>query len=138
MGLSISASASIIFVASVLVFGALLGAFNTAQHLVVDAQRSSNERVKDAMQTHITIIGVDGENSTIKVANDGSITLDLSGFDIFLNGTMSKQLITNISVDGNNSTRLLMPFETVEIVVNADLTGTPIEVVTGNGVKAYY
>jgi flagellar protein FlaF len=137
MGLSISASAAIIFVASVIVFSSVLGAMDKAEQSIINAQQASMDRQGDALLTHITITGVDRDNRTISVLNDGSVTLSLSDVDIMLDGVLSNDRIVSESVQGVDDTDIWLPDEVLILQMNGDLDGAAIMVVVGDGITAY-
>jgi flagellar protein FlaF len=138
MGLSISVSAAIIFIATVIVFGNLLGAYDHFEQAVVDAQKDSYEREDGVLRDRIAITAVDVENRTISLTNEGSETIQVTSLDLFLNGTLSNDAIITFAVEGSPSTRLWFPGETLVMTVDGELNHTLIGVVDGNGVAAYH
>ncbi len=138
MGLSISASAAIIFVASVIVFGNLLAAFDNFEQALVDARRESQDRQDGILHDRISITAVDVENRTVTLLNEGTETLSISSLDVFLNGTLSDDAIVSTSVNGSTSTNIWFPLETLVITVGSSLNDTLIRVVDANGVAAYH
>ncbi len=138
MGLSISVSAAIIFVASVIVFGNLLAAFDNFEQALVDARRESQDRQDSVLRDSIAITAVDLENRSIALSNEGEETLAINALNLFLNGTLSDDAIASTSVDGRSSTNLWMPQETLVITVDRSLNDTLVWVVDANGVTAYH
>ncbi len=137
MGLSISASAAIIFIASVIVFGNLLTAFDSGENALMDARSASMHRQNDMSVTHMTITGVDRENGTISIVNDGGLTLHVDQVELFLNGNLSNDLVSSRSVAGNQATDLWMSAETLTMHISSDLNGTQVQVVSENGFTAH-
>jgi archaellum component FlaF (FlaF/FlaG flagellin family) len=138
MGLSVSASVAIIFVASAIVFGTLLGAFNNAQHSVLDAQRSAQERAVEETYTHLTITNLDIVNGTLTIKNEGDVTLNVRNVDLFINGTTANDRIISESIDGSGPTDLWMPGEELIVSITGDLTSASIKVVCENGISAHF
>lgn len=138
MGLSISVSAAIIFIGTVIVFGNLLGAYDNFEQALVDAQRDSNERENGVLHDRISISSVDVDDRTVSLANEGSETIHITSLDLFLNGTLSNDAIASMSVNGSSNTKLWFPGETLVLTVDGRLNETLIRVVDGNGVAAYH
>ena len=138
MGLSISVSAAIIFIGTVIVFGNLLGACDNFEQALVDAQRDSNERENGVLHDRISISSVDVDDRTVSLANEGSETIHITSLDLFLNGTLSNDAIASMSVNGSSNTKLWFPGETLVLTVDSGLNETLIRVVDGNGVAAYH
>ena len=93
MGLSISASAAIIFIASAIVFGTLLGAFTNAEHAMLDAQREAQTRAVEETNTHLAISSINTDNGTVAITNEGDITLSIGKIDLFIDGVLSNDRI---------------------------------------------
>lgn len=138
MGLSISVSAAIIFIGTVIVFGNLLGAYDNFEQALVDAQRDSNVRENGVLHDRISISSVNVDDRTVSLANEGSETIHITSLDLFLNGTLSNDAIASMSVNGSSNTKLWFPGETLVLTVDSGLNETLIRVVDGNGVAAYH
>lgn len=138
MGLSISVSAAIIFIGTVIVFGNLLGAYDNFEQALVDAQRDSGQRENAVLHDRISITSVDLDDRTISLVNEGTETIYVTTLDLFLNGTLSNDAIVSITVNDSSNTRLWFPGETMVLTVDGGLNETLIRVVDGNGVAAYH
>ena len=138
MGLSISASAAIIFIASVIVFGNLLAAFDNFEQALVDARRDSTDRQDGVLHDRISITAVDPDNRTVTLLNEGTEILTISSLNLFLNGTLMDDAIVSTSVNGSSSTNIWFPLETLVISVDRSLNETFVQVVDANGVVAYH
>jgi len=137
MGLSISASAAIIFIASVIVFGTLLGAFDSVQTSYLDAQRDAQDRTNDIMNTKIAITTLDLANGTLTIVNKGETTLAASEVNILIDGKLADDRVSSREVYGNIGSDLWMPGETLILTLSGNLTDASFMVVCGNGVTAY-
>jgi archaeal flagellar protein FlaF len=138
MGLSISASAAIIFIASVIVFGNLLAAFDNFEQALVDARRDSTDRQDGVLHDRISITAVDPDNRTVTLLNEGTEILTISSLNLFLNGTLMDDAIVSTSVNGSSSTNIWFPLEALVISVDRSLNETFVQVVDANGVVAYH
>lgn len=137
MGMSVSIATAIIFIASLISFASVIGTLDQAQNSLIEAQRSSSERGVEALHTTISISSIDGQNGTIEVVNGGEVTLITNGTDLFINGTLSNDRITSMSIDGRTDTRLWLPGEVLTISVDGNLNGSAVKVLTANGASAY-
>ncbi len=137
MGVSISVAAAIIFIASTVVFGTMISAFDGAQQSLIDAQRTSYDREQAASHTEILINTIDRENGTITMVNKGPITLPLYGLDIFLNGTLNNDAISAINITDHPDSKIWLPNDVLTIDFDHDLNETSVKIVTNNGVTIY-
>jgi archaellum component FlaF (FlaF/FlaG flagellin family) len=137
MGLSVSASVAILFVAVVIVFGTLLSAYDSAQHAQVKAQKDADDRQAGALQTRIAISGIDASNGTVSLVNQGSSTLSVDKLNVLLNGTLSDGSITSAMLNDGTSTGVWMPGEVLVLEFNGTLDGAQVMIVTENGVMAF-
>lgn len=137
MGMSVSIATAIIFIASLISFASIIGTLDEVQSSVLDAQRASSEREVAALHSSISIASIDRTNGTVEVTNSGEVTLTTNGLDILINGTLSNDRITSITIEGNNQTRLWLPGEVMVISVNGSLDGAAIKIVAANGASIY-
>lgn len=137
MGMSVSIATAIIFIASLLAFASVLGALDEVQSSVLEAQRSSSEREVEALHTSIAITSIDRSNGTIEVANNGEVTLSYEGLNILVNGTLSNDRVSSMTIEGRNDSKLWMPGEVLIIDLDGDLEGASIKIVTANGASVY-
>jgi archaellum component FlaF (FlaF/FlaG flagellin family) len=137
MGFSLTASAAILgvtlFMATEIITSALLPTIEG----INDSYGDMNDRLRDQIQTDITIIGVNrSANGTnfdynITVKNTGSVTLNTEDFMILINGTAYPSDCTH---------RYLYP-ENIVFFNVMNITGAGenrIKVVTNNGIAEYY
>jgi flagellar protein FlaF len=137
MGMSVSIATAIIFIASLIAFASVLGALDEVQSSVLEAQRLSSEREVEALHTSIAITSIDGPNGTIEVTNSGEVTLSYEGLNILVNGTLSNDRVSSMTIEGNNDSKLWMPGEVLIIDLDKDLEGASIKIVTANGASVY-
>jgi archaellum component FlaF (FlaF/FlaG flagellin family) len=137
MGLSVSVSVAILFVATVIVFGTLLSAYDGSQHAQVEAQKDVVVRQAEALQTRISISNIDAANGTVSLANQGSYTLSVDKLNVLLNGTLSDESITSAKLNDGTSTNVWMPGEVLVLNLNKTLNGVQVMIVTENGVMAF-
>jgi archaellum component FlaF (FlaF/FlaG flagellin family) len=137
MGLSVSVSVAILFVATVIVFGTLLSAYDGSQHAQVEAQKDVVVRQAEALQTRISISNIDAANGTVSLVNQGSYTLSVDKLNVLLNGTLSDESITSAKLNDGTSTNVWMPGEVLVLNLNNTLNGVQVMIVTENGVMAF-
>jgi archaellum component FlaF (FlaF/FlaG flagellin family) len=135
--MSVSIATAIIFIASLISFASVIGTLDEIQGSVLEAQRTSSERIEETMRTSIAITSVDRQNGTIMVVNGGEVTLAANETDVFINGTLSNDRIVSMSIDGRSNTNLWMPGEVLIIGVDGNLNESAIKILTANGVSAY-
>ena len=137
MGMSVSIATAIIFIASLISFATVIGTLDEAQSSILEAQRASSGREVDALHTSISIVSIDRANGTVMVVNSGEVTLTTYELDVFINGTLSNQLVSSLTIEGNNETKLWLPGEVLVISITGDLDGAAIKIVTANGTSIY-
>mgnify|MGYP000930390389 CR=1 FL=1 len=136
MGMSVSIATAIIFIASLISFASIIGALDHAQGSVLEAQKASSQREADAMRTSVALSFVDGPNGTFGVVNSGEVTLTTQ-VDVLINGALSNEKISSMSVEGKNDTKLWLPGEMLIITMSEGVNGAAIKIVTANGVSVY-
>jgi archaellum component FlaF (FlaF/FlaG flagellin family) len=137
MGLSVSAASAILFSSFLILFGAMFGAINMYQDKIQTAQENNYDRALEAQATEIAIIGVDAGNGTISVMNHGSTTLDVSGLDLLINGTLETSSISSLSIEGHPASHLWLTGEVLYIHTDVNIVGAHIELVTDCGAMAF-
>ncbi len=133
MGLSLAASAAILFSAFVIAFSALFGAVSEFQSEMGIAEAGLANQHLDASMTSLSFEGVDVTNATILVRNTGQSTIDLRGLDVLVNGTLATAHALWKDVDGNNATQLAFPQELIAIHMDLGLEGAAIKIVARSG-----
>jgi archaellum component FlaF (FlaF/FlaG flagellin family) len=133
MGLSLAASAAILFSAFVIAFSALFGAVSEFQSEMGMAEAGLATQHLDNSMTSLALEGVDVGNNTILVRNTGASTIDLRGLDVLVNGTLIDSSDMWKDVDGDNATQLAFPQELIAIHMEMGLVGAAVKVVTRGG-----
>ena len=136
MGLSVSAATAIIFAASVICFGVLLGASEKAQNDLVGAESSDIKQLSEVQGSNIAITDVNKTNGTVEVENTGNTVLMTNSVQIMLNGTLLYNNVT-IHVIGHPGSYIWAPSEYVDVNTTIGLNG-PIKVTASNGASTYY
>lgn len=138
MGMSVSIATAIIFIASLISFASIIGTLDGAQDALTEAHRMSSEREVDALHTSIAITSIDRQNGTIQVMNSGEVTLSLNDIDILINGTLSNDRVSSMTVEGHDGSRIWLPGEVLSIGIDGELEGAAIKIATANGASVYY
>lgn len=139
MGVEVSASWLVVFLATLIAFGTLYPAANNAGERMADAGAAELQDDREQRKTEIEIKRVewDGNQVTIKVKNTGQTKLTVNGADVLVNGEYySPSEGDEYSVDGDSDTDIWRPRETLRIVLS---TPTPnrVKVVTEHGLAQF-
>jgi archaellum component FlaF (FlaF/FlaG flagellin family) len=137
MGLSVSAASAILFSSFVILFGAMFGSINMYQDKIQTAQEDNYNRALEAQATDIGIISVDAVNGTIAVMNLGTTTINPSGLDLLINGTIRTSSISSLTVEGHPGSSLWMAGEVLSVHSDFNMVGAHIELVTDCGAVAF-
>ena len=136
MGFSVSASTAIIFAGVFLAIGVLYPAVSNGYERVTDAEIDRDDAHLDMRNTDINITNV--TDSQIKVRNEGSTSLDADKVDLVINGVYQPRDDFNPEVDGDTSTSLWLPGETLAIYENASVSWSSndqLRLVTDHGIS---
>lgn len=140
MGFSVSGATAILFLGMIVSVGiAYSGAFNALER-VDDAYQEDTDRVLDQKNTAIDLTNVTygqtGANYlTVEVENTGSTSLSVNDTDLLVDNIYQSSFVTR-SVDGDATTDLWLPGETLTLTVTADSRPDRVKVVTEMGVSA--
>jgi archaellum component FlaF (FlaF/FlaG flagellin family) len=137
MGLSVSAASAILFSSFIILFGAMFGSINMYQDKIQTAQEGNYERALEAQATEIGITMVDAANGTITVMNFGTTTIDPTGLDLLVNGTIKTTSISGLTVEGHPGSKLWLSGEVLSLHTDANIIGAHIELVTDCGAVAF-
>jgi len=137
MGMSVSVSTAIIFIAAIISAGSIISTLDEVQASMMDAQTASSERELMASQTDIAIRSVDRDNATIEILNQGRTTLHLASLDVLLDGQWSNDRIASMGIVGHPDSQLWLPGDVLKIQFADELTDKSIKIVTGNGIPVY-
>lgn len=135
MGFSVSASTALIFAALFLALGIFYPAMANSYERVQAAGAGQADRALEQANSDIQIDTVTG--GTVEVTNNGSTTLPVNETDILLDGEYQARSTVTTDVDGDTTTSLWLPGETLTLAPDAGLSGVSrIRVVTEHGVSA--
>ena len=112
MGFSVSASTAILFAGLFLAVGILYPAVSNGYELVQGAEVDRDDAQLDMRNSAINITDLDG---TINVTNEGSTALDASEIDVVVNGEYESRVNYTTEVEGDATTDLWLPGETLTI-----------------------
>ncbi len=113
MGLSVSASAAILFVAFMICFGSLFGAATKYYATVDEILEESGENALTVQKVSFEFTSVDEANGSFTLMNTGSVTLFLSDFEVLINGTMVLPQELSVTVVGHPGSDLILPGDMV-------------------------
>lgn len=136
MGFSVSAAATVIFIASVIAFSTVIGAVYDMERGMHDARAESEAMAREMRDAHVSIMGIDRANGNVTLLNDGSVVLDPRQVRLLLNGTLMDPSELSYEVEGMSGTIFFNPGETMVLLTGRALNDTLVCAVTGNGVRA--
>jgi len=137
MGMSVSIATAIIFIASLISFASVLSTLDGCQDTLMEAQRTNSEREVETLHTSIAISSIDRQNGTVEVMNNGDVTLSLDEVNVLVNGRLSDELVSSMTVEGHDGSGLWMPGEVLSISIDMELEGAAISIVTANGTSIH-
>ena len=138
MGLSVSASSAILFVAFVVVFGALFGAVTEYYHTMDDVTQVNEDRLMASHNTAIEFYSMDESNDSFTIINTGSETLNISDFEVLINGTLLETGDYQVVVMDHLDSRLIFSGEKAHFTMNEPIADGQIMVVTAWGFAITY
>lgn len=137
MGFSVSGSFAVIVVGALIGFGMFATATTNGFELVNDAQRQAHDARLDQQNTAIEIANATYNATTttveIEVTNTGSTELSVNATDVLLDNEFQTTFETR-SVDGDASTDLWLPGETLTVEIDRGTAPNRVKIVTGPGV----
>jgi flagellar protein FlaF len=138
MGFSVSGSAALIFVAAFIGFGMFYSAAANSAEMVNDAREDRSDRQLERTNTaiQITTVNYDSTNEylNVTVENTGSTELSVSDVDVLVDN--SYQTGYRSAVEGDTTTDLWLPRETLAINTTVSPRPDGVKIVTGPGVAA--
>lgn len=139
MGFSVSGAAAIIFLSLFVAFGMWYTAADNAFHEVIDAQDEQTEHALEKANTEIEITGVaynetGNDDLNIEVENTGATTLSLDATDLLVDGQFQGGWESDANVDGDETTDLWLPGETLTITIQGYDQPDRVKLVTQSGV----
>ena len=141
MGFSVSASTAVIFAGLFLALGMFYPAMANSYERVQAADANQADRALEQANTDIRLDDTtinnapSGDNQVdITLTNNGSTSLTVSETDLLVNGTYIQRSELDTEVDGNSTTNLWLPGETLIITYETSGTVDRVRVVTEHGV----
>lgn len=135
MGFSTSAAAAIIGVGVFLSVQYIVGDVIPSMTDTHDSLEAMRDRAVDQMQSDINITNVVNTSSgslynlSVSVRNTGSTTLEISYFNVLINGSIQ---------DFNCTSSYIYPEKTEKIYLYNQAKSGRIKIVTDNGISDYY
>jgi flagellar protein FlaF len=132
MGFSVSGAAAIIFASLFIAFGAFYTATADSFERTTEAEGAYAEDVRELRNTRINITeikdgepisGVNEDMVRIRVTNTGASQIELSKTDLLVNGSYVDgwhDSGNNADVDGDTTTNLWLPGETLSVTLDID------------------
>ncbi|TQQ80480.1 flagellin [Halonotius roseus] len=139
MGFSVSAATAVIFAGLFLALGIFYPAMVNSYERVQAADADQADRALDQANSDIQIstVSTTGGNSAVDVVNQGSTALSINETDLVINGAYQERSTVGTDIDGDSTTGLWLPGETLTLDPSVSLTnGDDIRVVTEHGVSA--
>lgn len=135
MGLSVSASAAILFVAFLVCFGALFGAVTKYYAAIDDMLEDERDQAIAIQGASMEFAVIDVANRTFTVANVGSQTLFLNDFEVLVDGIMLPAQDFTVSVIGHPGSELMLPGDRATFVLDGAIEGSRIMVFATLGIS---
>jgi len=137
MGFSVSAATAVIFAGLFLALGIFYPAMVNSYERVQAADADQADRALEQANTDIRLDDATGGGQlTATLTNTGSTSLTASETDVLVDGSYIQRSELGTTVDGDGSTDLWLPGETLEITYNpgGPFSGNRVRVVTEHGV----
>ena len=141
MGFSVSASTAVIFAGLFLALGMFYPAVANSYERVQAADANQADRALEQANTDIQLNGTTinnipagGSEVNVTLTNNGSTSLTVSETDLLINGTYIQRSELNTKVDGDTTTDLWLPGETLDITYDTSGAVNRVRVVTEHGV----
>lgn len=138
MGFSVSGSAAIVFVGAFLAFSTLYTASANGFERTAEAQSAVDEEALIQQNTEIAISTATYDsgtgNLTVAVTNNGSTSLSVPAVDLVVDNAYRDD--ASRRVDGNATTDLWLPGETLRLEVSLASQPSRVKVVSGPGIAA--
>lgn len=137
MGVSVSASAAIIFVGLFVSIGMVYPALANGYEQVQEAETDAADRELETKNTEISIANATYSSGTltVEVTNDGTTALAVDATDVLVDGNY-RTGFDSLTVDGDPDTSLWLPGETLRVELSESTRPDRVVVVTEGGVEA--
>jgi len=135
LGLSVSASAAILFVAFLICFGSLFGAATKYYATVDEILEESRENALAVQKISLEFTDIDEASGSFALKNTGSATLLLSDFEVLVNGTLVLPQELSINIIGHPGSDLILPGDVALFDLDEPIWGCRIVVFTTMGIS---
>jgi flagellar protein FlaF len=137
MGVSVSVSTAIVFLGVFAALGVLYPSVANGYEQIREAETGATDRHLDAKNTEMTVTNATYASGTltVDVANTGTTALAVGATDVLVDGGYQTSFASR-SVDGDATTDLWMPGETLTVSVSVPTRPDRVVVVTEGGVEA--
>jgi len=137
MGFSVSGSAAIVFAGLLIAFGMWHTAGSNSFEQVTEAQSDRSDAALDTKNTDFTIDSASFATGTLVIdaTNEGSTALGLNRTDLLIDNVHEPDWQANATVDGDGTTDLWLPGETLTIEVSMGSSPARVKLATEGGVS---
>lgn len=136
MGLSVSASAGVVFLGVFLAVGIVYPAAANGFEQVTDARHDATDRALEQANTAVNVTNATYDDAAgtlvVNATNDGTTTVDVSEATLFADNILTDPTVT---VDGDADTDLWLPGETARFEVSLAAAPDRVQVVVDHGVR---
>lgn|GEM_PF-6026126 len=141
MGLSVSASAGVIFIGFLMVFGTIYPALTSRREDLDESERELRQFYNEKENIDILIEDVffSEEDGMLYIngTNSGNVPFHISSIDIFVNRSYFDHLSNHTTVEGYEWGREVFPDDLFSVGIDAE-PDTPIKLVDGYGNNYMY
>lgn len=143
MGFGVSGSAAIIFLGVLICTGTLYTATAGSAEQLTDAKHADNERLLERRNTAVDVTSAtytgnesNGYTVSVRIENTGTTTLSVNDTSVLLNNEyVEPDQIDVVEVDGDGSTDIWAPGQTLELEYMTDEEPETVTIVTAYGVS---
>lgn len=139
MGLSVSASAGVVFLGVFLAVGIVYPAAANGFEQVSEARHDAADRALDRANTGVSVTNATYNDSTdtlvVDATNDGTTTVDVSDVTLLVDNAIPAAADTTVTVVDAGDTDVWLPGETVRFEVDIASAPNRTQVVVDHGVR---
>jgi len=139
MGISVSASAGVVFLGVFLAVGIVYPAAANGFEQVSDARHDAADRALAQANTGVTVTNATYNTTTetlvVNATNDGTTTVDVSDATLLVDNEIPAPADTTVSVADDAGTDLWLPGETARFEVDLASAPNRTQVVVDHGVR---
>ncbi|MFC6786861.1 hypothetical protein ACFQFH_13530 [Halobaculum halobium] len=139
MGLSVSASAGVVFLGVFLAIGIVYPAAANGFEQVTDARHDATDRALEQANTGVDVTNATYDTTTetlvVNATNDGTTTVDVSDATLLVDNEIPASADTTVTVAGDADTDVWLPGETARFEVDLGSAPNRTQVVVDHGVR---